>query len=211
VDERVRAAASLIVGRDGGTGLELLVIERSAASRFLPGYAAFPGGAVEPGDAELAARWWGPDGEAARACAIRELVEETNLGLTDQGIGPADSLDAVHRCPPRSDQMVEIARWIAPKRVPVRFDARYYAVKAPSGVDARADEAEVAAAWWQSPRGLLEEWEAGARRLYWPTYFTMARLVPCRTVEDLTALRFDTREPRDDEMARLPRSTFWQD
>ena len=42
VDE-LRLAASVVAGRDGAGGLELLVIERSRSSRFLPGYVAFPG------------------------------------------------------------------------------------------------------------------------------------------------------------------------
>ena len=58
VDE-LRLAASVIAGRDGSAGLELLVIERSRSSRFLPGYVAFPGGATDPGDADLAVEWFG--------------------------------------------------------------------------------------------------------------------------------------------------------
>src|SRR5919198_3893216 len=167
MEDGIRTAASVIAGRDGNDGLELLVIERSEASRFLPGYAVFPGGAVEPGDAELANRWWGSDREAGRACAVRELVEETNLGLTAEGIEPADSLEHVDGCPPEMHRLVEIARWVAPERVPVRFDARYFAIRAAPDIEARADGAEVTRAWWASPKSLLVGWEAGTVRLYW--------------------------------------------
>jgi len=64
VDE-IRTAASVIAGRDGAGGLELLVIERSRSSRFLPGYVAFPGGATDPGDADLAVEWFGTADEIA--------------------------------------------------------------------------------------------------------------------------------------------------
>jgi len=39
----------------------------------------------------------------------------------------------------------------------------------------------------------------------------MSALATCDSVADLLALRIDTREPDDDELERLPRSTFWQD
>jgi hypothetical protein len=58
---------------------------------------------------------------------------------------------------------------------------------------------------------LLEEWAAGRRRLYWPTYFTVAAIAPCASVTDLLALHIETREPDDEELERLPRSTFWQE
>ena len=92
VDE-LRLAASVIAGRDGSAGLELLVIERSRSSRFLPGYVAFPGGATDPGDADLAVEWFGTADEVSRACAIRELSEETALALTVDGLGPIGSWD----------------------------------------------------------------------------------------------------------------------
>ena len=41
----IRKAASVIAVRDAADGPEVLVVERSAASRFLPGYVVFPGGA----------------------------------------------------------------------------------------------------------------------------------------------------------------------
>lgn len=95
--------------------------------------------------------------------------------------------------------------------MPVRFDTRFFALRAAAGLDPVPDGVETSDAWWNSPRGLLEDWEAGRRRLYWPTFFTMNELARCDSVDDLLELRIDTREPDDDELERLPRSTFWQD
>ena len=213
MSEAIREAASVIAGRDGPAGLEILVLERGASSRFLPGYVAFPGGSVEPGDAETAMRWFGSAEEAARACALRELVEEVGLALSANGLeeAPARSFTPVDDAPPSTGQLVEIAHWVAPPEVPVRFDARFFAIAAPPGLELRPDGGETAAAWWLSPRVLLEDWEAGRRRLYWPTFFTVSALAPCASVAGLLALRIETREPEDDEVERLPRSTFWQD
>ena len=214
MSEQIRHAASVIAVRDGDGGPEVLVLERGAESRFLPGYVVFPGGAVDADDAALAARWFDDDGEAARAAAVRELVEEAGLALTRDGLvdaGNPDSLDPVHIAPPTTDQLHELARWVAPDEVPVRFDARYFAIAAPGGLEPAPDGAEAAHAWWAAPRALLAEWQVGARKLYWPTYATMLELAACESTEAIATLTFETREPEDDEVVRLPCSVFWED
>lgn len=210
----IRQAASVLAGRDGSSGLELLVVERGADSRFLPGYVAFPGGSVEVDDVRLAEAWFGDGGEAMRAAAVRELVEEAGLALTAEGLvdaGSPDSLDPVHRAPPARELLPEVTHWVAPERVPVRFDARYFAVAAPGGLEPAPDGGETAHAWWEPPASLLAGWEAETRKLYWPTYFTMLQLARLRGVSDLLALRFESREPDPAEEAALPRSVFEQD
>jgi hypothetical protein len=73
------------------------------------------------------------------------------------------------------------------------------------------DGDETADAWWAPPSELLEDWRAERRKLYWPTYFTMRAIAPCSTVAELRALHIHTREPTEDDLDGLPRSTFWQD
>jgi 8-oxo-dGTP pyrophosphatase MutT (NUDIX family) len=211
----IRRAAVVIAARPGPDGPEVLVLERSGASRFLPGYVAFPGGAVDQRDERLAERWFGRAAEAARACAVRELLEEVGLVLTAGGLSRADarvgSLRAIDGAPPAVEQLPRIAHWVAPEDVPVRFDAEYFAVAAPSDLEPVPDGREIAAAWWSSPARLLTEWEEGTRKLYWPTYLTVRALAACTSVAELLALEVPAREPDEDEIARLPRSTFWQD
>lgn len=213
MEEDLRKAASVIVARDGAAGLEVVVLERGGGSRFLPGYVAFPGGSVDEEDDELARRWFGTRAESARACAVRELLEEVGLALTAGGLDESAgrTLEALSSSPPTPDQLPEVAHWIAPLQVPVRFDARYFAVEAPAGLRVVPDGDETAAAWWASPRELLVAWRTGQRKLYWPTYFTVQAIAVCERVADLLALRIETREPGADEVLRLPRSTFWQD
>ncbi len=226
VDDRIRTAASLIAAREGDDEPEVLVLERGGQSRFLPGYVAFPGGSVDEEDAGLAERLFGTAEEAARACALRELIEEVTLVLTAEGLTEADDLaepggdrdaattrglERMLATPPSPAMLPEVAHWIAPPEVPVRFDARYFAAASPGGLRAEPDGDETADAWWSSPRVLLEDWEAGRRLLYWPTYFTLRALAGCSSAAEILALRLETREPDDDELERLPRSTFWQD
>jgi 8-oxo-dGTP pyrophosphatase MutT (NUDIX family) len=203
VTDELRRAASLIAGREGDAGLELLVVERSAGSRFLPGYVAFPGGSVDGEDEALAAAWWDAPDHAGRACALRELAEETGLDLAAEPVGGSGA--------PDPERLVEIAHWVAPEQVPVRFDARYYAIGLPRDVEPVADGGEIAAAWWASPAAVLDGWRSKERKLYWPTYFTLLHLDGCGSVDELLALRIQTREPDDEELERLPRDVFWQD
>jgi 8-oxo-dGTP pyrophosphatase MutT (NUDIX family) len=213
-DRPIRAAASAICVRPGGAGPEVLVVRRSDESRFLPGYVAFPGGAVDPEDGAHATRWFGDAGEAPRAAGIRELVEEVGLALTAAGliaVGRGDPFAAVDALPPRPDQLSQMTRWIAPPEVPVRFDARYYSVTAPVGLDPTPDGIEASESWWSDPNRLLEEWEAGERKLYWPTWLTVTHLAACATVDEVRALRFEPREPTSEEEATMPRSVMEQD
>jgi 8-oxo-dGTP pyrophosphatase MutT (NUDIX family) len=211
VTEQIRKAASVIAVRPAPSGPQILVLERGPSNRFLPGYVVFPGGAVDAEDEALAERWFGDPAEAARAGAIRELAEEAGLGLTASGMIEVSSLEPIDLAPPAADALPEVAHWVAPEQVPVRFDARFFAAIAPGGLVPKPDGGETAAAWWTSAGELVREWEGGSRKLYWPTYFTMMHLAECRTVEDLVDLRFQTREPTDADMVDLPRSVFEQE
>ncbi len=78
-----RPAATILLLRRGGRhserGVEVLMVERSEAARFMPGVWVFPGGAIEPG-------------ETPAQCAARELEEETGVEL-----GPEPQLVAWSR------------------------------------------------------------------------------------------------------------------
>jgi 8-oxo-dGTP pyrophosphatase MutT (NUDIX family) len=94
-----REAPTIVLARDGGAGLEVLLLERHGRSRMAPGAFAFPGGRLEATDAA-------PDAErlchgltatdAARIlhdvrpperaigfwmAVLRELFEETGMPL----------------------------------------------------------------------------------------------------------------------------------
>jgi 8-oxo-dGTP pyrophosphatase MutT (NUDIX family) len=189
----------VIAARQGVDGVEVLVLKRGSEHRFLPGYVAFPGGAVEPQDEGLASRWFGSPAEARRACAVRELVEEAGLALTGPGlvqlIGDERGLSAVHASPPLADALREISHWVAPEEVPVRFDAHFFAVEAPLGLEPRPDGAEAEKAWWARPAHVLRDFAEGRCDLYWPTLKTMEALATCETVHDVLALHIPQVEP----------------
>ena len=66
-----RLASSVIVLRGGADSLEVLLVQRTPAARFMGGVWVFPGGAVDAGEDELDA-------------ALRELEEEAGIGGIDR-------------------------------------------------------------------------------------------------------------------------------
>ncbi len=96
-----RSSSTVVLVRDGVAAPEVYLVRRHAQSSFGDAY-AFPGGVIEPADAEVAGHCHGVSaGEANRdleletgaieyySAAIRELFEESGVLLAD---APADGL-----------------------------------------------------------------------------------------------------------------------
>ena len=204
MDERpIRRAASAVCVRPASQRFEVLVVQRSEGSRFLPGYIAFPGGAVDADDEARAERWFADPAQAPRVAAVRELSEEVGLTLTAGGLVAAADLAPADDAPPRPDQISPLCHWVAPPEVPVRFDARYFTIEG-NGVEPRADGGEIARTWWVDPLRLIEEWERGEHKLYWPSWYTVTQVAACRTAEEAMALTFESRDPTQDEEDTMP-------
>lgn len=193
-----RPAATVVVARPALGGVEVLALMRSMSSRFLPGFVVFPGGVIDDADGVLAAGLFGDAGEAARACALRELYEEAGVLLTAGGLErrrPTAPLEDLAFDPPRADALVEVARWVAPEALDVRFDARFFAIEAPPGLEPLPDGSEIERAWWETPSDLLEGAARGEGPLMWPTRVTLEALARCRTVDDVRSLRVEQVPP----------------
>jgi 8-oxo-dGTP pyrophosphatase MutT (NUDIX family) len=187
-----RLAATVIVARPAEDGVEIVALTRAPGSRFAPGFVVFPGGAIEPRDEELASRLFGDRAESARACALRELYEETGLLLTVDGpitLRPNGPIENVAFDPPAPEVLVEISRWVAPEQLEKRFDARFFATAAPPGLQPSPDGTEIEEARWARPGDLLAAAERGDTTLMWPTYVTLRELERCRSVAEVLALR----------------------
>jgi 8-oxo-dGTP pyrophosphatase MutT (NUDIX family) len=179
-----RQAASLILLRDGADGAEVLLVERNPAQRFMGGAWVFPGGAVHPGqDADHA------------AAAVRELQEEAGIEM------------------PAGTELVPFSRWITPDEegATMRFDAWFFAARAPGGAEARPDGGECVDARWLTPAAALEAGARGELQVVFPTIKHLELLAQTPSVDaTLAAARARTVEPilpkvvsRDGEWAVL--------
>jgi 8-oxo-dGTP pyrophosphatase MutT (NUDIX family) len=156
-----RQAATVIVLRGGSETLEVLLVQRNPAQRFMGGAWVFPGGAVDAGEG---------DGELAhRAAAVRELEEEAAIG----GVDPAS--------------LVRFSQWITPPQVKVRFDTHFFLAPAPEGAQPRVDGAECVDFGWFTPAAALERHRAGALLLVFPTIKHLEQLGAFSSADELLA------------------------
>lgn len=151
----IRNAATVIVLRDRMTDPAILMGQRGSRAVFMPNKFVFPGGAVDPGDADIALAEPlprpchdrlaedSPPGlqTMLAAAAIRELWEESGLVLGTPGrwqgdIPPDWQSYAATGHLPTGAPLQFVFRALTPPGRPRRFDARFFLVDA---ADIRGD------------------------------------------------------------------------
>lgn len=148
-DIPIKNAATVILVRDGDEGPQVLMGQRGKSAVFMPNKFVFPGGAVDPTDAEVTLSNTAENacmerlkvqsdptlGPSLLAAAIREMWEETG-----QRIGQCSDLaqEMAHTqpdnwqsfflsgCLPDPTGLEFIFRAITPPGRPRRFDARFF-------------------------------------------------------------------------------------
>ncbi len=167
-----RQAATVILLRGGERALELLLVKRTPAARFMGGVWVFPGGAVERAEGE------DEDDRAHRAAAVRELHEEAGIALADPGA------------------LVKFSRWITPAMVRTRFDTHFFLAPLPPGQEPRVDGEECVEHRWFTPTGALRAHHEGEILLVFPTIKHLEQIGAFGTAEELlTHARGRTVEP----------------
>ncbi|MEX0305929.1 MAG: NUDIX domain-containing protein [Ruegeria sp.] len=145
----IRHAATVIVLRNRLSDPAILMGQRGAKAAFMPNKFVFPGGAVDPADADIALSTALPDictdrlsqqsepglQNALAAAAIRELWEETGLVLGKRGewqgaIPPDWQSFAAKGYLPSAEALQFVFRAVTPPGRPRRFDARFFLVDA---------------------------------------------------------------------------------
>lgn len=182
-------AASVVLLRDGASGsLEVFMLRRGGSTTVMNDAYVFPGGKVDPEDAETsrlnALELAGPAheliGEPAldpsRAAsffvaACRETFEETGVLI-------------------RASDLMPLSRWITPKTPAMmrrRFDTRFFLACIPADAAATHDGQEADASAWYSPREALERYRDREIMLAPPQIMTLAGLVSISSYDDLRA------------------------
>ncbi len=144
----IRDAATTIVMRNRGATREVLMGQRGAKAAFMPNKFVFPGGAVDPGDRDIALERPLEDAclrqlaietpaqvpHALAVAAIRELWEETGLVLGQKSPwqDPPKDWQSFARLGfrPSAEAMRFVFRAITPPGRPRRFDARFFLIEA---------------------------------------------------------------------------------
>jgi 8-oxo-dGTP pyrophosphatase MutT (NUDIX family) len=158
---RPRQAATVILLRGGTNALEVLLVRRTPAAKFMGGVWVFPGGAVDADDG---------DGEdAVRVAALRELREEAAITLAEPG------------------KLVAFSRWITPAEVKIRFDTHFFLAPLPSGQEPRIDGEECVDLGWFTPQAALDAHASGSIVLVFPTIAHLEQLAPFASVDALIA------------------------
>jgi 8-oxo-dGTP pyrophosphatase MutT (NUDIX family) len=206
-----RPAASVILLRDEPT-VQALLIRRHANLAFAGGTWVFPGGKVEPADADVALRA-APTEDTIRAsivAACRETFEEVGILLARHPNGDPCRPELVQALQPvraeisrdadrfgallqAHDLMLDASdfmlwsHWITPSIVPRRFDTYFFLARMPADQVVQCDSAEATELFWldiQAGKDLPHERLIPAP----PTRFSLAHLAVALEHTTLEAL-----------------------
>ena len=177
-----RPASTILLLRDGPTGLEVFMVVRHHEIDFASGALVFPGGRLEAADTELAADICGRDRRPRlqdaddptlpfKIAAIREAFEECGVLLarpaSEERFVPAERASALdrrapfaglmarERLAPAIDALVPFARWITPAFLPKRFDTHFFLALTPPDQALAHDGRETVDSIWIAPRDAL--------------------------------------------------------
>ena len=173
-------AATVILLRDGGLGLETLMLRRNRSLKSFGGAWVFPGGRVDKEDAPHS-----DELVQAKTASCREAKEETGLSI-------------------HVNDLVSLSHWIPPVQEKRRFSTRFFAAKAPDA-DIEIDHGEIHDFKWVCPKTVIANMPNPDLVIMPPTYVSLHDLSEFNTVDDaLSGLAarpdelFETRFKRTD-------------
>lgn len=162
---------------------QILLVRRQPFLRAFSGYHAFPGGKVDPEDAQGTtpdARWHGFDPRIVRAL-LREISEEVNLDLAAH----PDWIKAVRH--------LGIA--LTPAPAPVRFNTHFFHVELDHCGTLTPDLHEISDCEWASAAQWGQRYEEGEVLLAPPTLHTLQALAADANAMSVPALAHENRFP----------------
>ena len=160
-------ACTVVILRDGDSGLETLMLERPTSSSSFGGAWVFPGGKVDPADRIDSLGKALDELAAARVAGLRELEEETGQQL---GV----------------EELVWVSQWTPMQAIPRRFRTWFMmAPAAPKQIVLNPDEHDRYA--WLTPAHALEQHARGNMTLVAPTWVTLHNLDGVASVADALA------------------------
>lgn len=221
-EKPIHPASTILLLRDSAKGLEVFMVVRHQKIDSFSGALVFPGGKVDPEDAEGREVCRGVDDLsdvrlAFRVAAIREAFEECGVLLArpagiDRTVdaGRLRGLEATYRQALVADELgmpelcrreglelatdllVPFAHWITPAAAPKRFDTHFYLAPAPSDQVALHDGEESTDSAWVRPADALRQAHGGTRTVVFPTQMNLRKLGAWKSVSEALAKSAET-------------------
>ncbi len=156
-DVQPRAAASVILMREGARAVEIYLLRRHRNASFMSSSYVFPGGIAEEGEDDL------------RLTAARELFEEAGVLLAEGSneaqreawrhtlnVDKQPFAQTLGQRPLQLETMQYYAHWITPSVEKRRYSAQFFMATMPKGQVASPDNRETVDEVWVSPEEALE-------------------------------------------------------
>ncbi len=198
-------AATVLLLRDGDQGLEVLMTRRSLTASFAPGAYVFPGGGIDPLDAQVhhlaKRRPTQNDLRLTQAmAAIRESFEELGILLATNRQGHMANMSDIAtfdrqrplftQCEEMgwtlaADQVFVLAHWITDRDLKRRFDVPFLVARMPPDQTPVADEQEQFEPLWIRPEEALRRHREDDFFIIFPTIKTLERMQAHQTVESV--------------------------
>ena len=213
-------ASTVLLIRDGATGLEVFMVERHHQIDFATGALVFPGGRVDDADGDPMVPHRGGSRDAAmraiEVATIRESFEECGILLArrageenliegtalpslapyrkslEQGETTIATFCANEGLELAIDQLVRFAHWITPDMMPKRFDTHFYLAPAPDDHVGVHDGHESVDSVWTTPGDAMQAARTGKRTIIFPTLMNLEKLGAFANVQDALAVTRDT-------------------
>jgi 8-oxo-dGTP pyrophosphatase MutT (NUDIX family) len=211
--ELVRPSSTVVLARAGVSDPEIFMVRRHERSSFGSAH-AFPGGVVDPEDAqvhefceglssaEANSRLGVPDGGLDYySSAVRELFEESGVLLADLS-SLDENLTAIrdalndgslnwaefvtrNELPLYCGELNYISHWVTPPGEPKRYSTRFFLAKTPEGQDAEHCGGELTESCWATATDVLAAERRGDVKLIFPTLKTLESLARHRSLDSL--------------------------
>ena len=160
-------AATVVVMRDGPSGLELLMLRKNSKVAF-GGMWVFPGGRIDDGDAVIDVEGNPDELATAAVAAAREATEEASVV-----IDPAS--------------LVWFSHWVPPPITPKRFSTFFFASRLATDAVVAIDDGEITEHQWLRPAEAIKRRDAGEVELAPPTWMTLKLLTGWECVDESLA------------------------
>ena len=186
---RIKLAATVILTRGPADNPEVYLVRRAPELKFFGGYWVFPGGNVnkvdyhEEGD---------PEELVLKRCAIREVLEETNVLCAVLGREfthkqkqelkgkikeePEQWRQFLAQFSAELELVTPLFRITTPSFVPVRFDTQFMHVRAWNNEAPEVDDYELVDGRFVKPWEVVDAWDRGEMEIAPPVLFLLRLL-----------------------------------